>query len=173
MENAEDFRNNVKLLFIELLNSKSRGDNIERSIYNAILAEADEKNIVKKWENLLFANLYFNKFRSIYSNFENIKLKLQAKEFKSSNVGFLTHQDYNPEIWFKVQEELDERNQNKYTPVIEASTDTYECRRCKASNPNDRNMYTQCSYYQLQTRSADEPMTTFVTCIKCGCRWKC
>ena len=33
--------------------------------------------------------------------------------------------------------------------------------------------YTQCSYYQLQTRSADEPMTTFVTCINCGARWKC
>jgi hypothetical protein len=25
----------------------------------------------------------------------------------------------------------------------------------------------------LQTRSADEPMTTFVTCIACGCRWRC
>lgn len=173
MENAEDFRNNVKVLFIELVNSKSRGDNIERSIYNAILLEAEEKNIVKKWENQLFVNLYFNKFRSIYNNFTDIKSKLDGKDFKSSEVGFLTHQDYNPKLWAKVQEELDERNQNKYTPVIEASTDTYECRRCKASHPNDREMYTQCSYYQLQTRSADEPMTTFVTCIKCGCRWKC
>ena len=25
----------------------------------------------------------------------------------------------------------------------------------------------------LQTRSADEPMTTFVTCIRCSNRWKC
>jgi transcription elongation factor S-II len=173
MENAEDFRNNVKMLFIELLDSNSRGDNVERSIYNAILIEAEEKNIVRKWENQLFTNLYFNKFRSIYNNFNDIKSKLKAKEFKSSEVGFLTHQDYNPSLWIKVQEELDERNQNKYTPVIEASTDSYECRRCKASHPNDREMYTQCSYYQLQTRSADEPMTTFVTCIKCGCRWKC
>ena len=36
-----------------------------------------------------------------------------------------------------------------------------------------RENYTQCTYYQLQTRSADEPMTTFVTCIKCGTRFKC
>lgn len=26
--------------------------------------------------------------------------------------------------------------------------------------------------YQLQTRSADEPMTTFITCAKCSKRWK-
>ena len=29
-----------------------------------------------------------------------------------------------------------------------------------------------CSHYQLQTRSADEPMTTFVSCQECGHRWK-
>lgn len=26
---------------------------------------------------------------------------------------------------------------------------------------------------QLQTRSADEPMTTFVTCVACNNKWKC
>uniref|UniRef100_A0A8R1YGH9 Transcription elongation factor S-II n=1 Tax=Pristionchus pacificus TaxID=54126 RepID=A0A8R1YGH9_PRIPA len=29
-----------------------------------------------------------------------------------------------------------------------------------------------CTYTQLQTRSADEPMTTFVFCMECGNRWK-
>jgi transcription elongation factor S-II len=32
--------------------------------------------------------------------------------------------------------------------------------------------YSMCTYYQLQTRSADEPMTTFVTCVNCDNRWK-
>ena len=31
----------------------------------------------------------------------------------------------------------------------------------------------KCSYYQMQTRSADEPMTTFVTCLLCGNNWQC
>eukprot|EP00439_Symbiodinium_sp_Y106_P042252 s4841_g5.t1 len=28
------------------------------------------------------------------------------------------------------------------------------------------------TYFQMQTRSSDEPMTTFVTCLTCGNRWK-
>ena len=45
----------------------------------------------------------------------------------------------------------------------EASTDAFKCGKCKQR---------QCTYYQLQTRSADEPMTTFVTCVNCDNRWK-
>ena len=44
-----------------------------------------------------------------------------------------------------------------------AETDQFKCGRCKQR---------KCKYYQLQTRSADEPMTTFVTCVNCGNRWK-
>ena len=43
------------------------------------------------------------------------------------------------------------------------ATDQYQCGRCHKR---------LCTYYQLQTRSADEPMTTFVTCLNCGKRWK-
>mmetsp|Transcript_11503 Transcript_11503/g.23391 ORF Transcript_11503/g.23391 Transcript_11503/m.23391 type:complete len:229 (-) Transcript_11503:3369-4055(-) len=46
----------------------------------------------------------------------------------------------------------------------EASTDQFRCGKCGKR---------ECTYYQLQTRSADEPMTTFVTCVNCGNRWKC
>jgi transcription elongation factor S-II len=43
-------------------------------------------------------------------------------------------------------------------------TEMFQCGKCKERN---------ASYYQMQTRSADEPMTTFVTCLKCGNKWKC
>lgn len=42
-------------------------------------------------------------------------------------------------------------------------TDLFTCYKCKQKN---------CRYRQLQTRSADEPMTTFVFC-QCGNTWKC
>ncbi|XP_031709241.1 transcription elongation factor A protein 3 isoform X3 [Anarrhichthys ocellatus] len=43
------------------------------------------------------------------------------------------------------------------------STDLLQCEKCRKSN---------CTYNQVQTRSADEPMTTFVLCNECGNRWK-
>ncbi|ENN77285.1 hypothetical protein YQE_06111, partial [Dendroctonus ponderosae] len=42
-------------------------------------------------------------------------------------------------------------------------TDMLKCGKCKKRN---------CTYNQLQTRSSDEPMTTFVLCNECGNRWK-
>lgn len=43
------------------------------------------------------------------------------------------------------------------------TTDLLQCGKCRARN---------CTYNQVQTRSADEPMTTFVLCNNCGNRWK-
>ncbi|XP_044524658.1 transcription elongation factor A protein 3 [Gracilinanus agilis] len=43
------------------------------------------------------------------------------------------------------------------------TTDLFQCNKCKKKN---------CTYNQVQTRSADEPMTTFVLCNECGNRWK-
>jgi len=45
----------------------------------------------------------------------------------------------------------------------QAETDAFQCGRCKQR---------KCRYRQAQTRSADEPMTTFVTCTNCNHRWK-
>jgi transcription elongation factor S-II len=45
----------------------------------------------------------------------------------------------------------------------QAETDMFKCGKCKGR---------RCTYFQMQTRSADEPMTTFVTCVGCGNHWK-
>jgi len=39
----------------------------------------------------------------------------------------------------------------------------FTCGKCKG---------TQTTYFQMQTRSSDEPMTTFASCLTCGNRWK-
>ncbi|KAI8089003.1 transcription elongation factor S-II [Halteromyces radiatus] len=47
--------------------------------------------------------------------------------------------------------------------TAQAETDMFICGKCKQR---------KCTYFQMQTRSADEPMTTFVTCLSCNNRWK-
>ncbi|KAJ7641582.1 transcription elongation factor A, 3, isoform CRA_a [Roridomyces roridus] len=44
-----------------------------------------------------------------------------------------------------------------------AETEAFQCSKC---------MQRKCRYRQAQTRSADESMTTFMTCVNCGYRWK-
>ncbi|RIA91472.1 transcription factor S-II, central domain-containing protein [Glomus cerebriforme] len=45
----------------------------------------------------------------------------------------------------------------------QAETNMFRCGKCGQR---------KTTYFQMQTRSADEPMTTFVTCTVCNNRWK-
>ena len=49
-----------------------------------------------------------------------------------------------------------------YEKDFAMETDEFKCSRCKER---------RCTYYMLQIRSSDEPMTTFITCKNCGHRW--
>jgi len=42
-------------------------------------------------------------------------------------------------------------------------TEEYKCNKC-----GNR----KCKYTQAQTRGADEPMTVFIRCLKCGAKWR-
>jgi transcription elongation factor S-II len=173
---SESFRNNVSAK----LNSKLKesgiigssddlikmAKNLEKGIYNASIKDATTKNIVKKWDNIHFTQLYIDRLRSIFANVgsEHIVNEINSKKIKIHEIAFMTHMELKPEKWKQLIELKQIRDENKYTPKIEASTDNFTCWKCKSK---------QCTYYQLQTRSADEPMTTFVTCLSCGQRWKC
>jgi DNA-directed RNA polymerase subunit M/transcription elongation factor TFIIS len=64
-----------------------------------------------------------------------------------------------PKLWeevIKKIEFIEEKKHNIYT------TDIYECFRCHKR---------KCTIEIIQTRSADEPATTFVNCIVCGNHW--
>ena len=140
--------------------------NIEKGVYNWAIQHASKNNIVKKWSNPFFVTLYIDRLRSVYINLKNpsvVELVVQRK-IPAKDLAFMTHQEICPEKWKQLIEDKKVRDKQKYEPNIEASTDNFTCNKCKSK---------KCTYYQLQTRSADEPMTTFVTCLECGKRWKC
>ncbi|XP_030589985.1 transcription elongation factor A protein 2 isoform X2 [Archocentrus centrarchus] len=53
--------------------------------------------------------------------------------------------------------------EHQLSKVGGTETDMFICSKCHGKS---------CTYTQVQTRSADEPMTTFVLCNSCGNRWK-
>ena len=171
VNNPVDFRNKIKLELLKHLPDEKTCNNLEKGIYNFCIKESNNKNIIKKWDNIYFILIYVDKFRTIINNVSNnninnkeLQNKIMSKEIKPHEVAFMTHQEMKPAHWKKLLDIIKERENNKYVAKLEANTENFTCRKCYSN---------QCSYYQLQTRSADEPMTTFVTCTKCGSRWKC
>ena len=166
------FRRNVTKQLNKLIKKKKISFNLEIGIYNYTIRSAKDRNVVRKWSNRLFVMLYMDKFKSIYKNLDakssvkNVELlkKLKSGEFKPHELAFMKHHQMFPEKWNKLVEAKIERDTNATKVDYSAATDDFTCWKCKGN---------KCRYYQMQTRSADEPMTTFVTCLSCANRWKC
>lgn len=165
ISNPESFRNNIKTRLQTQINDSKISSNLEKAIFNYAIKEATQKKIIKKWENPYFAQLYVDRLRTIMNNIKNndILLQLQSKELNPITLAFMTHQEMNPERWKQLIQQKIKRDATRFDTNIEASTDMFTCKKCKSK---------KCTYYELQTRSADEPATIFVTCLDCGKHWK-
>lgn len=165
IENPELFRSNIRKKLDEKLQNEKNSSNLEKGIFNYTLKEADQRKIVKKWDNKYFIQIYIDRLRTIYTNLnDTIVEQVTSGAIKPHVVAFMTHQELNPDKWSALIDAKSKRDANKFETNIAAATDTFTCRKCKGN---------QCTYYQMQTRSADEPMTCYVSCCNCGNRWKC
>lgn len=164
VENPDLFRSNIRAKINEKLKNEKNAMNLEKGIFNYALKEADQRKIVKKWDNAFFVQIYLTHLRSIVTNLTPEILKqIEDGTVKPHKVAFMTHHELCPERWAALIETKSKRDKNKFEVNIAASTDAFTCRKCKGN---------KCTYMQLQTRSADESMTTYVSCITCSARWK-
>lgn len=113
---------------------------------------------------------YRTKMRSLYMNLKDknnpqLRQRVVLGEITSQRLYKMSPQEMAPEELKKEIEELEKQNLFKARGAKEqrATTDRFTCGKCKQK---------KVSYYQMQTRSADEPLTTFCTCENCGNRWK-
>lgn len=155
------FRENIQR---ELCAIVEGGVNVEKGVYNATIRHCKENKVVKKWSNPAFKDLYLAKLKTVFFNLRtNAELRERIKGCPQS-IAFMTPQEMNPAQWAHLTEQKMKRDKYLTTQTMKSTTDVYTCFKCKKN---------ECTYYQLQTRSADEPMTTFVTCVNCESRWRC
>ena len=165
IDNSELFRSNIKKKLNDILKNDKNATNLEKGIFNYTLKEAEQRKVIKKWDNKFFVQIYLDRVRSIVINLKDAIIEqINDETIKPHIVAFMTHQELSPEKWKDLIDAKTKRDKNKFETNISASTDTFTCRKCKKN---------QCTYYQMQTRSADEPMTLYISCVVCGNRWKC
>lgn len=123
--------------------------------------EFSEKYVEKNDIPYLINSIYENKIDELYnclSNKENniILKRLFDNKIKPNEIAFFSPEKLMPEKYEKIikKKELLEYNKSK-----KSGTDAFKCSKCKSKN---------CDVTTKQTRSGDEPMTTFVSCLECG-----
>ena len=143
---------------------------IEDSIYKYAIIQSEIKGIDHDIDNKYFKRIYVNKIISLYNNLDinsyvqnfNFIKKIYEQDFDISNIAFLSPQEINKDHWKKYLDRQIANDDFLYSRTVGIRTSEYKCGRCKEKN---------CTYYQLQVRCSDEPMTTFVNCLNCGKRW--
>ena len=139
--------------------------NIEKNIFNFTIENCREPS----WENMVFKRKYKHKFLAIQYNLLNspeLMNRLKERKFKTKDLVHMSpHELWPGGKYAKALEKCIEKDLAK-----QAQDDTenmpdgaFQCKKCKSW---------KTSYYQLQTRSADEPMTTFAQCHNCNSHWK-
>ncbi len=159
---------------IELCNgdlSENSIKNIEKSVYNWAIQDSKTKNIVPSWESKVFREKYKQKMCSIIFTIKRNEQtylieRIKNGIVKTKDVAWMDPaQRWPGGPWDTVKKERDERELKMAMANgrLENYSGMFRCVKCKSD---------KTTHYQLQTRSADEPMTTFVTCLDCGKRWK-
>ena len=164
-------------LFKKLLDKHISYENIRKievSLFNYCIIKCKERAIIPTWDTEYFPDMYNKKAMSLYLNLDeklNIKNNYllnyikNTKDFDFYNIAFLPRKDIFPKIWVPLIEENKRKQEIINQSENEASTNSYKC-------PNRNCGARKAIFKEAQTRSADEPMTVFITCLVCGKRWK-
>lgn len=145
---------------------------IENSIYNYTIFTAKSRNYIISFDNDLFRTVYKNKFMHIHMNCdENISYinnltfleNIKNGKFDLNQIAFLKPEEIHPNKWCDIIKNLAARKAHELSKILGTRTKMYTCGRCKKNDT---------TYYKLQERSCDEPMTTNIHCLNCDKRWK-
>jgi DNA-directed RNA polymerase subunit M/transcription elongation factor TFIIS len=184
-------RDYARTHFEEALGAGPTARNVERSVYNWAVQTTREHGEGSSWENRTFRWRYKCKLTGLLAELTRGTMAGLTLEVKDGRVTAKVAPV--PQLVHRLRrKELEARNLARYPADVlwpegphASALFRYrkrdldmEARRAKEEDYNGLFKCGKCksiktTYYQMQTRSADEPMTTYVTCKGCGNRWKC
>jgi transcription elongation factor S-II len=144
--------------------------NLEKCILNHATDRAREIGEEPAWDNHKYSNIYKHKFLSLQKNLKDnpdLKERIISKRLKTHEIINMRPEQLRPDglcakqIEIKIHSDIRKEYLSRESKNQEGF---FTCGRCKSK---------KTTYYQLQTRSADEPMTTYVSCLNCDRNWKC
>lgn len=148
------------------------GKNLEIVLWNHTIRTCQAKHVPVQWDDsfgVTFRELYTQKAIGLclYNLKTNTALRNQVVSGEIPLKKFITMTPYemDPERWAPVFERAAYKALRKQLTVdVDSAPDgAFTCSKCKSK---------KTTFYEMQTRSADEPMTCFVQCLACGSRWK-
>lgn len=145
-------------------------DTLERLIFQHTFMRATKDEIRRAWDNPLFHDMYLAVARRVVGNLSPssyVKNGSLLERYKEGDITLETIVNHNyyelfPEKWQKLVDQQAKMERIQLEGDFSRATDRWQCSTCKER---------KCTYYELQTRSADEPMTIFIHCLHCQKRW--
>ena len=150
---------------INLLFDLDTSVKIEAGIFEFSIVYSKIQNL----QPFLIKTIYYDKLNDILYNLDQNSSVQNSYLLKHINdhtinpqeIAFFSPQELFPSNWkILIDRKITQEEQKNNM----AATDLYKCKKCGKR---------RCKVYQMQTRSADEAMTTFVTCLECYNTFKC
>lgn len=143
---------------------------IEAAIFKKAMDTASFEEIRKTWNSQAFRDVYLAVSRRIVGNLspasyiknKNLWIRFSTGELTIDDIVRQNYYELCPENWQQMVDRQAKREQIQLEGDFSRATDKWMCHGCKQR---------KCTYYELQTRSADEPMTIFIHCLNCNKRW--
>lgn len=155
MDIEKEIRNNTIKTLSSLIGNKAV--DVESSIYRFTLDYVETNEV----QSYLVQSIYDTKLNEIICQLKSENGKLLINDIKknkidSKNIAFMKPEELNPLEYERI---LKKKQLEEYKKNNAVGSTAFQCAKCKKSN---------CKIEHKQTRSADEPPTTFVTCLECG-----
>lgn len=165
---ADSVRIKCRELLAAAIKGNSDSEQVDGCASPEELAEELEEAIFNEFRNT--DTKYKNRIRSRVANLKdpknpNLRMNYLIGALPATRLAVMTAEELASDEMKQVRDKFKKEaiNDAQLATVQGTKTDLLKCGKCKKRN---------CTYNQVQTRSADEPMTTFVLCNECGNRWK-